>query len=111
MSALNQNAMLVDTSASYSTSRLLQELSPLFDITSSLLALGIASASLAIVVVVMRGILSFGDHDDKLADTLGGVFKVLVFVAILACLGSLASWVATGLDASPFVLSTLSKVS
>lgn len=108
---LNDNAVLVDTNASYSISTLLREVSPLWDVSSALMALAAASAVLAIVLTVIRAFLDVDDRDGKIVETISGVVRVLVFVAILASLGPVADWVLDGVGADSHLKFVLSKVS
>lgn len=108
---LNDNAVLVDTNAGYSISTLLREISPLWDVSSALMALAAASAILAIVLTVIRGSLDVDDRDGKIIETISSVVRVLVFVAILASLGPVASWVLDGVGADSHLKFVLSKVS
>ena len=75
---LNDNAVLVDTNAGYSISTLLREISPLWDVSSALMALAAASAILAIVLTVIRGSLDVDDRDGKIIETISSVVRVLV---------------------------------
>ena len=108
---LNDNAVLVDTNAGYSISTLLREISPLWDVSSALMALAAASAILAIVLTVIRGSLDVDDRDGKIIETISSVVRVLVFVAILASLGPVANWILDGAGADSHLKFVLSKVS
>lgn len=108
---LNDNAVLIDTNAAYSISTLLREISPLWDMSSALMALAAASAILAIVLTVIRGFVDVDERDGKIIDTISSVARVLVFVAILASLGPVANWILDGVGADSHLKFILSKVS
>ncbi len=108
---LNDNAVLVDTNAGYSISALLREVAPLWDVSSALMALAAASAILAIVLTVIRGSLDVEGRDGKVVDTVSSVVRVLVFVAILASLGSVVEWILDSVGADSHLKFVLSKVS
>lgn len=108
---LNDNAVLIDTNAAYSISTLLREISPLWDVSSALMALAAASAILAIVLTVIRGFVDVDERDGKIIETISSVARVLVFVAILASLGPVANWILDGVGADSHLKFILSKVS
>lgn len=108
---LNDNAVLIDTNASYSISTLLREISPLWDVSAALMALAAASAILAIVLAVIRGFLDVDEREGKIVETISSVARVLVFVAILASLASVAGWILDGVGADSHLKFVLSKVS
>lgn len=108
---LNDNAVLIDTNAAYSISTLLREISPLWDMSSALMALAAASAILAIVLTVIRGFVDVDERDGKIIDVISSVARVLVFVAILASLGPVANWILDGVGADSHLKFILSKVS
>lgn len=108
---LNDNAVLIDTNAAYSISTLLREISPLWDVSSALMALAAASAILAIVLTVIRGFVDVDERDGKIIETISSVARVLVFVAILASLGPVANWILDGVGADSHLKFVLSKVS
>lgn len=108
---LNDNAVLIDTNAAYSISTLLREISPLWDMSSALMALAAASAILAIVLTVIRGFVDVDERDGKIIETISSVARVLVFVAILASLGPVANWILDGVGADSHLKFVLSKVS
>lgn len=108
---LNDNAVLIDTNAAYSISTLLREVSPLWDMSSALMALAAASAILAIVLTVIRGFVDVDERDGKIVDVISSVARVLVFVAILASLGPVANWILDGVGADSHLKFILSKVS
>ena len=107
---LNENAVEVSTGASYSVGRLLREISPLYDISSALMALAVASAALAIVVAVIRSTVDFEDSDGRMMEALSAAVRVLVFVAIIASLGQVAEWALEALEVDGSLKAALAKV-
>lgn len=107
---VNEHAVEISTGAGGSTSAMLRQLSPLFDLTDALIALAVACAVLAIFAVVLRGLLNTDEErGSNVFETLSGVARILAIVAIVASMSGVASWVLDQMDAPSLVEQALRK--